>query len=121
MAAWIVPVDAAAEHGYRPPAGFQSTSMRLTVDPTRQSAHDNDPRRRKLSSEQTGDLRAIRGAAPRTDDGHRSLVQEFRAATTQVEVRRRIVQLSQKRRIPGIGSPYDRIGHVAPPSSDGVR
>jgi hypothetical protein len=121
VAAGIVPVDPASEHGHRLPAAVQGTSVSLAVDASREPAHDDEPGGRQLAGERARHLRAVRGARARADDGNPGRQQGV-CLPADEKRRRRIVELREQGRItgPAPGNGPNRV-HVHEPSSVGDR
>ena len=95
----VVAVDAAAEHGDGRPARVERASVRLTVDPPRQSADDHEPGRRELACQRAGDVRAVRGARAGADDADRGLREQVGAGrAAQEEAVGRVVDRREQRR-----------------------
>ena len=66
----IVPVDSTAEHSDGQTSGFERAAVRLAVDSTRETAHDDESCRCELAAEHPGDLRAVGRARPRAHYRH---------------------------------------------------
>ena len=99
----IVPVDPAAEHGDRHPAGVECAAVRLAVDPACHPADDHEPGRGELAPERPRDDAAVRGARARTDDRDRRSCEQLR---------RRLARAARARSV-GPGSPAAAAGTTA--------
>src|SRR5688572_23496999 len=99
MRARIVAIDPAAQDGNGRPSRVERAPVRLTVDPASEAAHDDEPRRGKLTAEHTRDLGTVGGAASRADDGNGRLYEQLDPAPDE-QLRRRVVELREHGRIP---------------------
>ncbi len=110
----VVAVDSAAEHRYRYPVGIECSSVRFTVDPAREPADDDEPRRRELSPERPSDCTTVGRARAGSDDRNgREGKDVRRRASAQPEYSRRVGNLPKKRRIGAVAQTERAIRHGA--------
>ena len=94
----IDPIDAAAEHRDRLPAGVQRAQMCGAVDPARETADDHDAGAGEIATQLVADAQPGRRRGARTHHRHRRLRQN-RVIPLQPEEWGRIHDLLQQRRI----------------------
>ena len=122
MGGRVVAVDPASEDRDRDATRIEGATMRLTVDPSRHPAHDDETGGCDVAGERTRHRATVRGARSRTDDSHgRPIEERTLPRAAKEELRRRVVDCREQRRERRVASPDAAdCGHAAG-NSPGMR